>query len=161
MKVPHVLAIACLFLLAGFSTAIHAQESDSLEAQLIGKWVADVEKTMEHMKENADEMPEGMMEMMEMMLPQISLTFGDDDTFTMGSPQGDQTGGCKVSDVNEEKKSLKITISMEGAPEEKTGVITFSEKDAMKLETDEGDTLYFKRAPKEDADGADSKDSDG
>ncbi len=162
MKMPMVMALVGLFLMSGFAPQVQAQDDEAgLKQQLVGQWMADAEKTLEHMKKKSDEMPDGMLEMMEQLLPQIGMTFNDDATFVMGGPQGDQSGNFSIDEVDTGKKMLAIKVSMEQVDGEKSAKVTFENKDAMKLETDEGDVLFFKRK-KADSDSADSADkSDG
>ncbi len=160
MKKPHVLAIACLFLVSGFTGVTQAQDDDGLKTQLVGKWVPDVEKTIEHMKEDNDEVGDDVLEMMTQMLPDVVLKFNDDDTFKMNGPQGEQVGDFEIGKVDAEKKSLAITVMMEQG--ERNADIIFSDKDAMKLVTQEGETIFFKRAKKEvDSDDSATDESDG
>lgn len=161
MKISHVLSVVCLFLVAGFATVAGAQEAEeSLKTQVIGKWVVNVEKTLEEMK-SSDDMQEPEMEMMKQMLPGMSLNFAKDGSFVMGIKMGgmsqEQNGKYEVKEVDSAKKAVTIAVWPETDESEKSATLTFSSKDDCKMDTDTGDTLFLKRAA-EDGDDSDSDD---
>ncbi len=157
----------CLLVVVALSSLGIAQqmEEETLKTRLVGKWAADVEKTLEFLKENAGD--ESSLEMMKDMLPGMALEFTADEKMMMRMKMGPETntsnGSYSVTEVDVEKGTLALTVSMEDQEDEKTGTVTFDGEDSFKLETDSGDTIFFKRAPKaedEDIDGDDDEDDE-
>ena len=113
-------------------------------SDLVGKWMCDVDKTVEAVIEGV-QLSEDQLETMKSVLPGISVEISA-DTITLKTEidrlSDEKKGSYKIESSDEEAQTFDLEVTF-GDEDKKKGEVTLLSKKSMKLEFEDGGVLVF------------------
>jgi hypothetical protein len=143
---------------------------DALKSQVVGKWVPDVEKTMEGAREQFGDnptSPEGKahFEMVKERLGHVQVEFTADGKLFLRMPavadMPERPGSYSIKDVDLAADTLIIELRWEDEEpdnsSDNTGRITFIDADSLQMASSKLGSFYFTRLKETDTESADGQ----